>query len=272
VTVRPAAGERRSPVPRHVRKRESVRRLKEALAQDRLTLLYQPIFRARDRKPTTAEALLRWRRPHEEADDLGGLLAAAERSPVIFALEVWAMRACFREAAAWQRGALPDLRVNLNLSAREFQRGDLPRKVLRELHAAGLDPARLTLEITETSAIHDPAEVARILERLQGEGIQLWLDDFGTGHSSLAWLSWFDTAGLKIPATFVRGVATDRRSAVIAAATLEMAHALGLRVAAEGIEEEAQLAWLVEHGCDELQGFLLAQPAAAAELPKLLGR
>ena len=266
-----SSGERRSPVPRHVRKRESIRRLKLAMAEDRLTLLYQPIFRATDRRPVAAEALLRWRRPRAEDDDVAELLAAAEHSPVIFALEAWAMGQCFREAAAWQRGPLPDLRVNLNLSAREFQRSSLPRRVQRELQRAGMDPARLTLEITETSAIHDPDEVARVLERLEKLGVELWLDDFGTGHSSLAWLSWFQTAGLKVPGTFVQRVTSDERAATITAATLDMAHRLGLRVAAEGIEEEAQLAWLLERGCDDLQGFLLAEPVGAARLPEVLG-
>ena len=267
---RAATRERRSPVPRHVRKRESIRRLKLAMAEDRLTLLYQPIFSAAGRRAVTAEALLRWRHPDREEDDLGLLLAAAERSPVIFALETWAMRECFRDAAAWQAGPLPELRVNLNLSAREFQRGELPRRVRRELDRAGMDPARLTLEITETSAIHGPDDVARIVERLQEDGVQLWLDDFGTGHSSLEWLSWFQAAGLKIPGTFVARLGSDERTAVITAATIEMAHALGLQVAAEGIETQEQLDHVIAAGCDDLQGFLLGQASPAADLPARL--
>ena len=265
------ARERRSPVPRHVRKRESIRRLKQAMAEQRLTLLYQPIFRAADRQPVAAEALLRWRHPGQEDDDLGRLLAAAERSPIIFDLEAWAMRRCFRDAAGWQR-SLPDLRVNLNLSAREFQRGDLPRRVRDELDRAKLEPARVTLELTETSAIHDAQEVAAVLQELQGQGIQLWLDDFGTGHSSLAWLSWFETAGVKLPGTFIARVTSDVRAAAITEAAIDMVHRLGERVTAEGIEDESQLAWLLEHGCDALQGFLLAGPVSAGHLPETLAR
>jgi EAL domain-containing protein (putative c-di-GMP-specific phosphodiesterase class I) len=265
------ARERRSPVPRHVRKRESIRRLKQALAEHRLTLLYQPIFRAADRRPVAAEALLRWRHPDREQDDLGRLLAAAERSPIIFDLEAWTMRRCFRDAAGWQR-SLPDLRVNLNLSAREFQRANLPRRVREELDRAELDPARVTLELTETSAIHDPHEVAVVLQELQGQGIQLWLDDFGTGHSSLAWLSWFETAGVKLPGTFVGRVTSDGRAAAITRSAIDMVHRLGERVTAEGIEDETQLGWLIEHGCDALQGFLLAGPVGADRLPQVLAR
>jgi EAL domain-containing protein (putative c-di-GMP-specific phosphodiesterase class I) len=263
--------DRRSPVPRQVRARESVRRLKQAMADDRLALRYQPIFRAADRRPVAAEALLRWRRPEQEEDDLGALLAAAERSPVIFALETWGMQACFRDAAAWQSGPLPGLRVNLNLSAREFRRKDLLPRVVRALEAQALDPRQVTLEITESSAIHSPDETARTIERLAGLGLQLWLDDFGTGHSSLAWLSWFPIDGLKIPGLFVSRITSDERCSAIVTAVLQMARRLGLRVAAEGIEHEAQLARLVEQGCDELQGFLLAEPLAAGELARRLG-
>jgi EAL domain-containing protein (putative c-di-GMP-specific phosphodiesterase class I) len=270
VTARTGATDRRSPRPRHVRTRESVRRLKQAMAQDRLTLLYQPVFRAGDRRPVAAEALLRWRDPEREVDELQALVAAAEHGPVIFALENWTMEACFRDAGAWLAGPLPDLRVNLNLSAREFGRADLPKRLIRALDRTGMDPARLTLEITETSAIHEPDPVARMLEKLDGMGIELWLDDFGTGHSSLAWLSWFPIDGLKVPSMFVQRVTSDERAAVITAAIVEMAHRLSLRVTAEGIETEAQLRHLVEHGFDELQGFLLAEPLPAGELPARL--
>ncbi len=249
-----------------------MRRLKQAMAEDRLTLEYQPIVRATDRQPLAAEALLRWRRPHEEGDELGDLLSAAEHSPVIFALETWAMGVCFEDAAAWQKGPLAGVRVNLNLSAREFRRADLLRRVKGALDRTGLDPRQVTIEITESSAIHSPADAARIIDRLRDMGLQLWLDDFGTGHSSLAWLSWFPIAGLKIPGPFAARVASDERCDTIVAAVVAMAHRLGLRVAAEGVENEEQLSCLVQHGCDELQGFLLGAPAAARDLPARLRR
>ena len=242
------------------------------MAEDRLTLQYQPIVRAADRRPLAVEALLRWRRPDEEGDALGDLLSAAEHSPVIFALETWAMGVCFQDAASWQQGPLAGLRVNLNLSAREFRRADLFPRLERALERARLDPRQVTLEITETSAIHSPADAVRIIGRLQGLGLQLWLDDFGTGHSSLAWLSWFPIAGLKIPGSFATRVTSDERCETIVAAVVAMAHRLGLRVAAEGVENEEQLSCLVRHGCDELQGFLLGGPLGAGELATRLGR
>ena len=261
-----AGTERRSPRADQLRKRESIRRLKQALAEQRLVLQYQPIFRAHDLSPVAAEALLRWRSPAAEADDLGDLLHAAERSPVIFALENWAMEVCFRDAAAWQAGPLPDLRVNLNLSAREFQRPDLLVRVMDARERHRLDPAKLTLEITETSAIGAPEDVAPLLQRLRETRLQLWLDDFGTGHSSLAWLSWFPIDGVKIPGLFVSRLPGDDRCALIIAAVVQMAHRLGLRVTAEGIETGEQMAYLKGLGCDDLQGFLLAGPLAPEEL------
>jgi EAL domain-containing protein (putative c-di-GMP-specific phosphodiesterase class I) len=266
IASNPTKTERRSPQADKVRKRESVRRLKLALAEERLVLGYQPIFRARDGKPVAAEALLRWRNPDQEADDLGDLLRAAEESPVIFMLETWAMHVCFRDAASWQSGPLPDLRVNLNLSAREFRREDLSDRLIQAAEECRVDPGKVTLEITETSAIGTPEEVAPLLTGLKDLRLELWLDDFGTGHSSLAWLSWFPLDGVKIPGLFVSRLPADDRCVLIVMAILEMAHRLGLRVTAEGIENDEQLSYLKEHACDDLQGFRLAEPLAPAEL------
>jgi EAL domain-containing protein (putative c-di-GMP-specific phosphodiesterase class I) len=267
-TMRAAGGrERRSPRAHDLRERASVRRLKEALDGERLTLEYQPILRAADLRPVAAEALLRWREPERETHSLPELLLAAERSPVIFALEAWAMSVCFRDAAAWQSGPLPGLRINLNLSAREFHHGrNLVPRVERAAAEAGIDARKVTLEITETSAIHAPEHVARVIERLKALGLELWLDDFGTGHSSLAWLSWFPIDGLKVPGLFVERLPADRRSAVITADVIDMAHRLGLRVVAEGIETDGQASWLKEHGADAVQGFLFAAPLPPNEM------
>ena len=177
------------------------------------------------------------------------------------------MAVSFQDAAAWQSGPLPGLRLNLNLSAREFHHGrDLVPRVERAAADAGLDPRKVTLELTETSAIHAPQHVARVIERLKALGLQLWLDDFGTGHSSLAWLSWFPIDGVKIPGLFVERLPEGERSALITAGVIDIAHRLALPVVAEGIEAEAQATWLKDHGAEGLQGFLLAEPLAPAEM------
>jgi EAL domain-containing protein (putative c-di-GMP-specific phosphodiesterase class I) len=262
--------DRRSHEAYSQRKRESIRRLKLALAEDRLTLRYQPIFAAADGQAEAAEALLRWRHPDDESDELGTLLLAAERSPVIFALEAWAISVCFQDAAWWQAEALPGLRVNLNLSAREFQRSQLLSALTRALETHHLDPAGVTLELTETSAIHEPKAVSRMLDRLRALGLQLWLDDFGTGHSSLAWLSWFHIDGVKVPGVFVSRLPADERCVAITSGVIDLAHRLGLRVSAEGIEKESQRSFLEDRGCDALQGFLLGDALSREELVRRL--
>jgi len=260
----PDAAERRSPTPAAARKREAIRHLKGAMEEDRILLHYQPIVTARDSRIAYVEALLRWQAPERESPDLTGLIRAAERSPVIFKLEHRTLRESFRAAAGWRRGGAGEARLNVNLSAREFGRAGLVGRLARQLRAAGLDPRGVALEITETSRMDAFAAVAGHLDQLIDMGIEIWLDDFGTGHSSLAWLSHLPIHGVKIAGTFVERVLTERRCQVIVRRVIEMAHDLGLRVAAEEVETAEQRRFLVESGCDLLQGFLL-HPALPAE-------
>jgi len=253
-----------------VHKREAIRRLKEALQADRFVLHYQPIVGACDGRVAGVEALLRWRRPDREQDSIAELLESAERSPVIFKLENWAMEHALHAARAWPAAGLAGLRVSVNLSAREFPRADLVRRIRRRLSAAGLPASALALEITESSSMRDFGAAADRLERLADMGIELWLDDFGTGHSSLDWLSHLPTHGLKIPGTFVDRLLADDRCQAIVARLIELAHDLGLRVVAEEVETREQRAWLVGRGCDLFQGFLLHAPMPAEELPRAL--
>jgi EAL domain-containing protein (putative c-di-GMP-specific phosphodiesterase class I) len=268
-TSRPPVN-RRSQSPRALRKRESIQRLQDALAEDRLTVQYQPIVDAHTARPVAAEALLRWRHPKRETYDIKVLLAAAERSPVIYSLERWVVETCCTSAAAWQRGPLRDLRLNVNLSAREFDRARFPDRLRSSLHKSGIDSGRVTLEITETSGISDPAAVAEVLTELKRDGFEVWLDDFGTGHSSLEWLFRLPADGVKIPSTFVDDVTRDDRAATITAAVIELAHRLGLRVVAEGVEHQEQRHWLAQAGCEQLQGFLFHAAMAAPVLARRL--
>jgi EAL domain-containing protein (putative c-di-GMP-specific phosphodiesterase class I) len=266
----PDAAERRSPTPAAVRKREAIRYLKAAMHEGRMVLHYQPIVRADDSAVAYVEALLRWRTPEKEDHELDDLIKAAERSPVIFKLEHWTLGEGFRAAAAWHRAGAGGARVNVNLSAREFVRPGLAARVGRQLRAARLDPHAVALEVTETSAIHEFGLVAEHLHQLTALGIELWLDDFGTGHSSLEWLSRLPIHGVKIAGTFVERILADERCQVIVARVVEMAHDLGLRVAAEGVETEQQRHLLVAKGCDLFQGFLWHAPMPAEEVGRLL--
>ena len=145
--------ERRSPTPAAARKRTAIAHLKAAVVEDRIHLLYQPIVNARDLRVERVEALLRWRRPKKEQEPLTDLICAVERSPVIFKLENWILDRSFQAAARWRDPSLTSVRVNVNLSAREFPRADLVGRVTRRIDAAHLEPGRVGLEITETSSM-----------------------------------------------------------------------------------------------------------------------
>ena len=261
--------ERRSPTPAAHRKREAVRKLKSALSDGRLVLHYQPLAEATTGRVEAVEALLRWNGAGLD-DDLGKLITAAEHSPQIFRLENWTLKQALRAASAWQETPLSSLRLNVNISARGFFRKELAARVLRQAAAASFPPRRLALEITETSALPDLEAVAPQLALLEREGVELWLDDFGTGHSSLQWLSRLPLNGVKIPAAFVCRLPADHRCRVIVGKVLELARELGLRTAAESVETEEQRAFLAERGCDLLQGFLLFPSVPAEDLAQTL--
>jgi EAL domain-containing protein (putative c-di-GMP-specific phosphodiesterase class I) len=178
------------------------------------------------------------------------------------------MREAFHDAASWPGQGLAGLRVNVNLSAREFPRADLVERVSRRLDEAALAPTGVAIEITETSRLSDFPAVAAHLDRLRRMGIELWLDDFGTGHSSLEWLSHLPLHGLKVAGTFVERLFSEPRCAIIVPRLVELARDLGLRTIAEGVETEAQRAFLAGCGCDLLQGFLLCAPVSAEDLPR----
>ena len=263
--------ERRSPTPAAARKRAAIRKLKAAMAQGRLVLHYQPIVGARDSRVVAVEALLRWRHPRKERATIEDLIRSAESSPVIFELENWTIERAPQEARQWQEAGLTGVRVNVNLSARAFPRADLVGRVKRRLASAGLDPSGLGLEITETSSIQDFDAVADQIQKLIEMGIELWLDDFGTGHSSLEWLSHLPLHGLKVAGTFVERVLTEKASQAIVTRVIELAHDLELRVVAEGVENEQQRGFLLGRGCDLFQGFLFHAAMPAKKLPRTLG-
>jgi EAL domain-containing protein (putative c-di-GMP-specific phosphodiesterase class I) len=265
----PAPRDRRSPTPGAAQKREAIHRLKTALEGERFMLCYQPIVSIADARVDRVEALLRWRTPQPEQALLTDLIWSAERSPVIFGLENWTLHQACHAASAW-RGAGLALRVNVNVSTRQFTRADLVDRLTRQLSSTGLQPHGLGLEITETSRMSDFTAVADELQRLMAMGIELWLDDFGTGHSSLDWLSRLPCHGVKIPGTFVERLFTDDRCRAIVSRVVQLAHDLGLRVIGEGVETERQRDFLTDLGCDLLQGFLFQAPIPAEELPAAL--
>ena len=236
--------------------------LERALDEKQFVVFYQPIHAIDSGAIVAAEALLRARRPSTgEIRGTQPLTEAAEEGYEIFRIDSWMMRTACRDASRWPA----DIALHVNLSPREFEEGDVVGRL------AKLEDCRLTLEITETSYIDRPKETMYVLEELRARGVPLWLDDFGTGHSSITHLLHFPLNGLKVPATFVKHMTTDERSRVITQHLIALAHALKLTVIAEGVEHEDQLAMLRDFGCDRIQGFLFSRPMAAEELRRTLG-
>ncbi|MDP9360238.1 MAG: EAL domain-containing protein [Acidobacteriota bacterium] len=241
--------------------RSSVRR---ALDQDQLVLFYQPIHELESRRIISAEALLRSKRETGEIRSAVPLTEAAEEGPDIFRLDSWTMHRAYADAATWQKSAGPDVHLNVNLSPREFQEGNfmqrLRKLVVGDGKGNGNDLSKINLEITEMSYIEHPKQTMHVLDELKELGVQLWLDDFGTGHSSIEHLLHFPLDGVKVPGTFVARLATDQRARAITKAIIDLAHQLEMKVIAEGIEHRDQLAYLRDMGCEYIQGFLFSRP------------
>ena len=265
-----AGAERRSPTPGAARKRDAIHALKEGVAGGRIDLHYQPIVEPDGLRTVAVEALMRWRRP-ADGPPLSDLIFSAERSPVIFKLENWVLGQSLAAAASWRDAGVTGLRTNVNLSAREFPRAGLVRRLQRMLATHGLDASAIGLEVTETSAICKFDEVAEQIEELKAMGLELWLDDFGTGHSSLEWLGRIPVHGIKIPGTLTKRLEDDPRFRTIVSRAVDLAHDLGLRVIAEGVETVRQRDILGRAECDLLQGFLFHPPVPAAEVPAAVG-
>ncbi|HET7434719.1 MAG TPA: EAL domain-containing protein [Thermoanaerobaculia bacterium] len=235
-----------------------------------LVLLYQPIHDARTGAIYGAEALLRQRRESGELRSAHVISQAAERSPgpELFALDNMLVKKAYTDAAAWQSRF--DVRLNVNLSPREFQEGDVLGRLRELVTSCGVDTTHVNLEITETSYIKKPKETMKVLDDLRELGISLWLDDFGTGHSSLTHLQHFPISGVKVPGSFVKELPDDKRCRAITAGIIRMAHDVGIEVIAEEIETEAQLECLREMECDYIQGFLFSKPMECGDFLKKL--
>jgi EAL domain-containing protein (putative c-di-GMP-specific phosphodiesterase class I) len=245
--------------------------LERAIERDNLLLVYQPIHDPLTRRIVAAEALVRQRRESGEIREASVIAAAAETGPDLFLFDSITTRMAFADAARWQRRT-PDVRLNVNLSPRELQEGNVLPRLRNLVDRCGIDTRRINLEITEASYIDHPEQTVDVLEDLKELGLQIWLDDFGTGHSSLEHLQKFPLDGLKIPAGFIKEIPTDPRSRAITRALIALSLELGLKVIAEGIEHQAQLAFLTDLGCDYIQGFLFSKPMPVEDLEELLER
>ncbi|MDR3470054.1 MAG: EAL domain-containing protein [Xanthobacteraceae bacterium] len=247
---------------------EMERRLRGGIARGEFALHYQPLVRASDGAVVGAEALLRWLPPGEPAAPAGSFIKVAEDTGLIVPLGEWGLREACRQMKAWRDAGLALDVMAVNLSPQQFKRPDVVETVAEALKAAGLDPAALELEITESGLMG--AEIEATLRALKALGVQLAIDDFGTGYSSLAYLKRFPVDKVKIDRSFVHDIPDDAKGVEIAAAVVALGKALGLEVLAEGVETEGQLAHLRRLGCHTLQGYLLGKPMPAEEMASLL--
>ncbi|MBW3657393.1 MAG: EAL domain-containing protein [Actinobacteria bacterium] len=248
------------------------RDLQRALEEGQLVLHYQPIVTLADAGIVGVEALLRWDHPERGIIAPATFIPLAEETGLIVPIGRWVVREACRQVKEWQ-DRYPDavpLRVSVNVSPTQIQRGDVTHDVAVALSTSGLDPSCLTLEITESALMSDTDRVVRIMNELKGLGVSLAVDDFGTGYSSLAYLQNFPFDVLKIDRSFIDGLTSGAQSPAVVRAIIELGRSLELDTIAEGIEFDEQLDRFRELRCNLGQGYLFARPAAAADLELIL--
>lgn len=236
--------------------------LRGAIERGELTLAYQPQVRLPDGEWLGVEALLRWRRDGELLP-AAAFIREAEASPVIIDVGEWVVDEACRQLRVWSNAGIAPPRLALNIGARHFQHPGFLATVRRAIERHGIDGRTLEIEITETTAMHDAEATTRLIDELRALGVDVTIDDFGIGYSSLAYLMRFAITGLKIDRSFVHDLASSRSAGAIVNAILATAHALDLRVVAEGVEEAEQAAFLTDAGCDQAQGYWFGRPMSA---------
>ncbi|WP_237152599.1 EAL domain-containing protein [Oryzibacter oryziterrae] len=246
--------------------------MRQALNEDQFVLFYQPQVDAPSGRIFGVEALVRWRHPKHGLLSPDKFIPLAEESGLIVELGDWVLREACRQAKAWQRDGLPPLSISVNVSARQFQEGDICQAVGDALRDSGLDAGWLELELTESMLMRDEEMTVKTLGVLRGFGISLAIDDFGTGYSSLSVLKRFPVQRLKIDKSFIRNLSEDDADQAIAAVVIAIGHKLHMQVLAEGVETDKQLSVLREMGCDAYQGYLFSRPLPAENIEPLLNR
>ncbi len=239
--------------------------LRGAVERHELILHYQPKVDATSLQVTAAEVLMRWIHPKLGVVGPDNFIPLAERHGLIRQIGRWAIEQACRQAAVWREQGLR-MRIAVNISADQFHQVDFIDHLEETLVKSGIPPARFTCEITESVAMQDTEHAREAFEKLRALGIHVSIDDFGTGHSSLAALKRLPAAELKIDKAFVTDLVTSEHAQFIARTIVAMAHELNLRVVAEGVETSEQRDLLVEKRCDELQGYLFAKPMPGKDL------
>jgi len=244
--------------------------LRKAIAQDQFELHYQPQIDLGAGSIAGAEALLRWTRPQFGLTSPNTFISIAEETGLINDIGAWVLKKACTQAAEWQRLGYGPLRISVNLSPVQFMRQDIVQLVDETLKSTGLSPECLELELTEGSLLKDIGRTKQVLQKLKKLGVRVAIDDFGVGFSSLSYLKNFAVDTLKIDRSFISSLLAGTRDEAIVRTIISLAQSLDLRVVAEGVESSPQLACLLNHSCDEAQGFLFSRPLAPDVFQSLL--
>lgn len=244
--------------------------LRRAIERKEFFLHYQPKVSLKDGTICGFEALMRWQHPQRGTVMPTEFIKVLEDLGLIVQVGEWVMWEACRQIQAWTKSGCVVPPIAINLSARQFQQKELETIVRRVLVNTGIDPSLIQFEITESLVMKEPETAARTLVLLKESGVSISVDDFGTGHSSLAYLKRFPIDALKIDRAFVRDITTNREDAAITLAIIGLAHSLKLKVVAEGVETEEQLRFLFKHACDEMQGYYFSRPVAPLDCEGML--
>ncbi len=244
--------------------------LRKAIERKEFVLHYQAKVDIATNTIVGAEALVRWKHPELGMVSPIQFISLAEETGLIVPIGEWVLFEVCRQVRAWQEQGLALISVAVNLSGRQFRDEGLRNTIASALAQSGLQPSYLELEITESMIMQNPARAVEILQGFREMGMITSIDDFGTGYSSLSYLKRFPLDALKVDRSFVQDVPDDVDDAVITQAIIALAHSLGLKVVAEGVENEAQLAFLRKQGCEQVQGYIFSKPLPADEFAQLL--
>lgn len=244
--------------------------LSHALERQEFLIHYQPIVSLTSGKITGVEALVRWHHPQRGLLSAMEFIPMAEETGLIVPIGEWVLNTACAQNKAWQEAGLPPLCLKVNVSTRQLKEKSFSETVIQALNKTGLAPHYVGLEVTESAVIENIEETTVALQKLKEIGVELSVDDFGTGFPSLQYLKGYLFDVLKIDQSFVQNIAINAEDEEIVKVLITLGHSLKLKVIAEGVETEEQLAFLRSHKCDEAQGFLFNQPVQAEELMKLL--
>ena len=245
--------------------------LRNAVVRSEFVLIYQPQVDLRTGRIFAVEALIRWQHPTQGLVSPIKFIPMAEESGLIVPIGDWVLREACRQNRAWQDAGLPLVTMCVNVSARQFREKSLISGVVNALSESGLEARYLELELTESLIMQDVEQAVATMKELQRLGVQLSIDDFGTGYSSLAALKTFPVARLKIDKSFIDDLPSNENDRAVASAVILLGQKLNLRVIAEGVETDEQVAFLRENNCDEMQGYHFSRPIPPQEIAKLLG-